>query len=200
MFPMISNLSELQLARHHLHEVMEELSMKGIAYNEKIEVGCMIEIPSAALCAGELAQEVDFFSIGTNDLIQYTLAVDRVNEQVAALYDPFNPAILKLIRLTIEAAHQEGIWCGVCGEMSADPLCALMLIGLGIDELSMGPLAVPEIKRLVRQIHLADARKVVQDIYACRTSDEIHEYVNQALRKFKRRRIKSSSSQEAVGT
>ncbi len=195
MFPMISALREVHRAREILEAMKTELREKDIAFDEQIPVGIMIEIPSAALCADQLAKEVDFFSIGTNDLIQYTLAVDRGNEQVAPLYDPFHPAILRLIRMTIDAAQREGIWVGLCGEMSSNPLCALLLIGLGIDELSMGALAIPEIKRLIRQIRLADARRVVEDIYSLRTSGEIHDYVRQAYRVIQRRRLKSPESE-----
>jgi phosphotransferase system enzyme I (PtsI) len=188
MFPLISNLQEVRQAKTILGEVKEDLRGEGQPFDENIPVGIMIEIPSAAICADQLAKEVDFFSIGTNDLIQYTLAVDRGNEQVAGLYDPFNPAILRLIRQTIDAAQREGIYVGLCGEMSSDPLCALMLVGLGINELSMGALWIPEIKRLIRQITLENARKVVEDLYSMRSSSEIHAYVDQAYRQLKRKR------------
>lgn len=192
MFPLITSISEVHKAKEHLAEIREELRAEGRRFDEQIQVGIMIEIPSAAVCADQLAKEVDFFSLGTNDLIQYTLAVDRGNEQVASLYDPFHPAILRLIRMTIEAAQREGIWVGVCGEMSSNPMCALLLIGLGINELSMGALAIPEIKRLIRQIHLSDARQIAEDIMALRNSPEIHEYVKQAFRMLQRRkRIKT---------
>ncbi|MCL5271312.1 MAG: phosphoenolpyruvate--protein phosphotransferase [bacterium] len=191
MFPMISNLNEVRQAKAILKSIMDELRAKRITFDEAIQVGIMIEIPSAAICSDQLAKEVDFFSIGTNDLIQYTLAVDRGNEQVASLYDPFHPAILRLIRMTIDAAQREGIWVGLCGEMSSNPLCALLLIGLGVNELSMGALAIPEIKRLIRQIRLADARRVVEDIYSLRSSAEVHDYIRQAYRVIQRRRIKA---------
>ena len=188
MYPLISNIRELRKANELLDQVRDELRLAKIAFDPEMQVGIMIEIPSAAICADQLAKEVDFFSIGTNELIQYTLAVDRGNEQVASLYDPFHPAILRLIRTTIEAAQREGIWVGLCGEMSSNPLCALMLIGLGINELSMGSLAIPEIKRLIRGIRLADARKIVEDIYGFRSSTEIHDYVRQAYRMIQRKR------------
>lgn len=194
MFPMISAVREVHQAMEILDSVREELRREGTSFDEHIQVGVMIEIPSATICADRLAKEVDFFSIGTNDLIQYTLAVDRGNEQVASLYDPFHPAILRLIRMTIDAAQREGIWVGLCGEMSSNPLCALLLVGLGVDELSMGALAIPEIKRLIRQIRLADARRVVEDIYALNSSAEIHDYVRQVYRVIQRRRIKTPVS------
>jgi phosphotransferase system enzyme I (PtsI) len=196
MYPLISNIHELRKANEILEQVRDELRLQKIAFDPEMQVGVMIEIPSAAICADQFAKEVDFFSIGTNDLIQYTLAVDRGNEQVASLYDPFHPAILRLIRTTIEAAQREGIWVGLCGEMSSNPLCALMLIGLGINELSMGSLAIPEIKRLIRQIRLADARKIVEDIYGLRSSTEIHDYVRQAYRLIQRK--KKAPEEEVV--
>jgi phosphotransferase system enzyme I (PtsI) len=188
MFPLISHLNEVRQAKAILNEVKAELRAEGEPFDEGIMVGTMIEIPSAAICADQIAKEVDFFSIGTNDLIQYTLAVDRGNEKVASLYDPFNPAILRLIRQTIDAAQREGIYVGLCGEMASDPLCALMLVGLGVNELSMGALWIPEIKRLIRQITLEEARKVVEDLYGMRSSSEIHAYVDQAYRQLKRKR------------
>lgn len=191
MFPMISSMREVMQARAILDEIKDDLRREGKRFNEEIQIGIMIEIPSAAVCADTLAREVDFFSIGTNDLIQYTLAVDRGNEQVASLYDPFHPAILRLIRTTIDAAHREGIWVGVCGEVAANPLCALLLVGLGVHELSMGALAIPEIKRLIRGIRLADARRICEEIYSLRTSSEIHAYVREAYRLIQRQRRKS---------
>ncbi|MEN6624863.1 MAG: phosphoenolpyruvate--protein phosphotransferase [Candidatus Sumerlaeia bacterium] len=191
MFPMISSVREVMQAKAILEEICEDLRREGLPFDEDIQIGIMIEIPSAAVCADTLAREVDFFSIGTNDLIQYTLAVDRGNEQVASLYDPFHPAILRLIRTTIDAAHREGIWVGLCGEVAANPLCALLLVGLGINELSMGALAIPEIKRLIRGIRLADARRITEEIYSLRTSSDIHAYVREAYRGIQRQRRKS---------
>ncbi len=191
MFPMISSVREVLQAKAILDEIKADLLREGRRFNEEIQIGIMIEIPSAAVCSDILAREVDFFSIGTNDLIQYTLAVDRGNEQVVSLYDPFHPAILRLIRTTIEAARREGIWVGVCGEVAANPLCALLLIGLGINELSMGALAIPEIKRLIRGIRLADARRVCEEIYSLRTSSDIHAYVREAYRVIQRQRRKA---------
>jgi phosphotransferase system enzyme I (PtsI) len=195
MFPLITSIREVRKAKEILASVSEELRAEGKPFDQQIQIGIMIEVPSAAICADQFAREVDFFSIGTNDLIQYTLAVDRGNEQVASLYDPFHPAILRLIRMTIDAAQREGIWVGLCGEMSSNPMCALLLIGLGVNELSMGALAIPEIKRLIRQIHLADARKIAEDLHALHTSAEIHDYVSQAYRMLQRRRqIKTAVS------
>ncbi|HOE96027.1 MAG TPA: phosphoenolpyruvate--protein phosphotransferase [Candidatus Sumerlaeota bacterium] len=198
MFPMISNVAEVRQAREMLDEVAADLRRERIPFDEEIQIGVMIEIPSAAITADQLAREVDFFSIGTNDLIQYTLAVDRGNEQVAHLYEPFHPAILRLIRNTIDAAQREGIWVGLCGEMSANPLCALLLLGMGIDELSMGALAIPEIKRLIRQVELTDARRLVEEVYSLRTAEEIREHVLQAYRGLQRKRARAGGMLRAI--
>ncbi|MDP4638656.1 MAG: phosphoenolpyruvate--protein phosphotransferase, partial [Verrucomicrobiales bacterium] len=138
MFPFISTLEELQGARVQLEMAKEELKAQRIPYDDKIEVGAMIEIPSAVMIADHLAREVDFFSIGTNDLVQYSTAVDRINDRVAHLYQPYHPAVIAMIRETVEAAHRNGIWCGICGEVASDILMAPIWIGLGVDELSVG--------------------------------------------------------------
>ena len=139
MFPMISSVDEVKEARRRLTEAQEELRQEGVPVAEKLEVGVMIEVPSAALIADVLARHVDFFSVGSNDLIQYTLAIDRGNERVAGMYQPMHPAVLSLLRTVVEAAHRHNIWVGVCGEMASDVLLMPVLIGLGIDELSAGP-------------------------------------------------------------
>lgn len=164
MFPMISGLTEVRLAKQYIEDCKEELKAKKQAYNDKIEVGIMIEIPSAALTSDILAKEVDFFSIGTNDLIQYTLAVDRGNESVAQLYQPYHPSVLRLIRTTINAGHREDIWVGLCGEMASDPITAIILLGLGIDELSMSSAAILNVKKVIRSIRLSDARKLADEL------------------------------------
>lgn len=178
MFPMVSCVEEVWAVKELLDDVKKELSEQGIEYARNIEVGIMVEIPSAAISADLLANEVDFFSIGTNDLIQYTLAVDRVNESVAHLYEPFHPAILRLIRDTIHAAHRHNVWVGLCGEMASDPISAVILLGLGIDELSMGPVAIPEVKRVIRNIRLADAKRLSDEILQMGASSEIKRYVS----------------------
>ena len=173
MFPMISGLEELRGAKAVLAECHEELRRSGIPLSEEIEVGAMIEIPSAALCANVLASEVDFFSIGTNDLIQYTLAVDRVNEKIAHLYEPTHPAILRLLRIITEAAHAHHIWVGVCGEMAGDVALVPLLLGLGVDELSAGATLVPRIKRAVQSLAIPECRDLVEETLKLNTASEI---------------------------
>jgi phosphotransferase system enzyme I (PtsI) len=173
MFPMISGLEELRGAKAVLAECHEELRRSGIPLSEEIEVGAMIEIPSAALCANVLASEVDFFSIGTNDLIQYTLAVDRVNEKIAHLYEPTHPAILRLLRIITEAAHAHHIWVGVCGEMAGDVALVPLLLGLGVDELSAAATLVPRVKRAVQSLAIPECRDLVEETLKLNTASEI---------------------------
>jgi phosphotransferase system enzyme I (PtsI) len=173
MFPMISGLEELRAAKAVLAECNEELHRSGIPLGEEIEVGAMIEIPSAAICANVLAPEVDFFSIGTNDLIQYALAVDRVNEKLAHLYQPTHPAILRLLRMIAEAAHAHHIWVGVCGEMAGDVALIPLLLGLGMDELSASATLVPRVKRAVQSLAIPECRELVEETLKLNTASEI---------------------------
>ncbi len=152
MFPLISGLSEIRQGRDMLNRCMDEMAAEGIPFDPKLPMGVMIEVPSAAVCADLLAPEVDFFSIGTNDLIQYTVAVDRVNPHVADLYRPSHPAVIRLIKTTIDAATNNGIWTGVCGEMAGDIRLTPLLIGLGVEELSVGPLQVPRVGQAIRSL------------------------------------------------
>jgi len=149
MFPMISGKEEILQAKEVLAECMKELKAEGIPFDEKLQVGIMVEIPAAAINSEELADYVDFFSIGTNDLIQYTLAVDRLNQKVSYLYNPFHPAVLKLIKMTIDAAHSKGKWCGMCGEMAGDPDAVPVLVSYGIDELSMSAASILKAKKII---------------------------------------------------
>ena len=173
MFPMISGLEELRRAKAVLAECQDELRRSGIPFGEEIEVGAMIEIPSAAICANALAPEVNFFSIGTNDLIQYTLAVDRVNEKLAHLYEPTHPAILRLLKMIAEAAHANHIWVGVCGEMAGDVALIPLLLGLGMDELSAGATLVPRVKRAVQSLAIPECRELVEETLKLNTASEI---------------------------
>ena len=173
MFPMISGLDELRGAVAALDECKKELRRSGMEMAEKIEVGAMIEIPSAAITANVLASEVDFFSIGTNDLIQYALAVDRVNEKIAHLYEPTHPAILRLLKMITDAAHANHIWVGVCGEMAGDIALVPLLLGLGVDELSAAASLVPRVKRAVQSLEIPECRQLVEEAFHLYTATEI---------------------------
>lgn len=164
MYPMISGVDELRKANLVLEECRAELRAEGVPFNEEMEVGAMIEIPSAAIAADILALEVDFFSIGTNDLIQYAIAVDRLNEHIAHLYEPTHPSIIRLIRMTVDAAHAHNLWVGVCGEMAGDILLTPLLLGLGVDELSTSASLVPRVKRAVQALDLAACLKLIEDV------------------------------------
>lgn len=182
MYPMISGLEELREANSILEEVKNELNKEKMPFNKDIEVGAMIEIPSAALTADILAKEVDFFSIGTNDLIQYALAVDRVNEKIAYLYEPAHPAVLRLIKNIIDNGHKEGIWVGMCGEMAGDPALTLILVGLGLDEFSTSPILLPEIKKIIRAVKLSDARDLAAKALMLNTGKEIESFARRRLK------------------
>lgn len=173
MFPMISDVEELRRAKAVLDEVREELNRKRTPFDRSLEVGTMIELPSAAITADVLAREADFFSVGTNDLIQYTMAADRVNEKVAYLYNPLHPAILRLLKRVIEAGHQEKIWVGMCGEMASDPLLVPLLVGLGLDEFSTGPAFVPLIKKSIRELVFSASKDMAEAVLKCSTSQEV---------------------------
>jgi len=182
MYPMISGIEELKQANNILNEVKAELKKENIPFNNNIEVGAMIEVPSAAMTADLLASEADFFSIGTNDLIQYSLAVDRANEKVAYLYEPTHPAVLRMIKNIIESAHNAGIWVGMCGEMAGEPSLALILLGLGLDEFSMPPLLIPEVKYIIRSVTLKQAKTIALEALKLSTGKEVEEYSQIRLR------------------
>jgi phosphotransferase system enzyme I (PtsI) len=175
MFPMISGLEELRRALAVLEECKAELEREGQAFNHETEVGAMIEIPSAAISADRLAREVDFFSIGTNDLIQYAIAVDRVNERIAHLYEPTHPAVLRLLKMVADAAHTNGIWVGVCGEMAGDLALVPLLLGLGMDELSVGASLVPRVKRAVQSLSHTECQQLIPELMELDTSSAILE-------------------------
>jgi len=182
MYPMVASVYEVRAARKILDEAKAELEKEGLAFNKEIPVGAMVEIPSAALASDVLAKEVDFFSLGTNDLIQYTLAIDRMNEKIAYLYEPTHPAIIRLIDLTIRNGHGHNIWVGSCGEMSSDPAIALLLVGLGIDEISASPVTLPKIKKAIRSIRYSDAKEIAQKALALHTGKEIYSFLKDKLR------------------
>ena len=173
MFPMISGVGELRRTLSVLAECKEELRRTGSTFSDATEVGAMIEIPSAALSADSLGREVDFFSIGTNDLIQYTVAVDRVNERIAHLYEPTHPAVLRLLKMIADAARANDIWVGVCGEMAGDIALTPLLLGLGMDELSAGATLVPRIKRAVQSLTIPECRQLVDEALELETPSEI---------------------------
>ncbi|MBC7186302.1 MAG: phosphoenolpyruvate--protein phosphotransferase [Calditrichaeota bacterium] len=177
LLPMISSLDELLQAKRVIAEVKKELDEQGLDYDRDLELGIMIEVPSAALTADQLAAEVDFLSIGTNDLIQYTLAVDRGNQRVAHLFEAYHPAVLRLIKHVVEAGHERGIWVGMCGEMASDPLATMLLVGLDLDELSVSPVDLPRVKEIVRAISYEEARKVAEEVLRLRSAAEIKAYL-----------------------
>jgi phosphoenolpyruvate-protein phosphotransferase (PTS system enzyme I) len=177
MFPMISNVQEIRAAKEILAEAKAELLNEGIAFNADIKVGIMIEIPSAAVMADILAKEVDFFSIGTNDLCQYTLAVDRMNEKVSHLYDPFNPGVLRLISNVIEQGHKNHIHVGMCGEMASDPLATLLLLGMGLGDLSMSATAITAIKNIIINHSITETKEIYKNVMQMDNSEEIVAYL-----------------------
>jgi len=182
MFPMISGVAEMRRALAILDECKEELRTAGIPFNPNLQTGAMIEIPSAAICSDALAPSVNFFSIGTNDLIQYAIAVDRVNERIAHLYEPTHPAVLRLINMVGEAARKNKIWFGVCGEMAGDIELTPLLLGLGVDELSVSPTLVPRVKSAVRNLALNECRQLVQKAMQLETPGEVLELCSQLAR------------------
>jgi phosphotransferase system enzyme I (PtsI) len=173
MYPMISGREELARANAVLAECKEELTTRKIAFNPNLQVGTMIEIPSAAITADLLARDCDFFSIGTNDLIQYLLAIDRVNDKIAHLYEPTHPAVIRTLKSVVEQAHSQKIKVSVCGEMAGDAVYAPLLLGLGIDELSMSPPLIPAVKYLIRSMNLSDAQKLAAEALKMTTAKEI---------------------------
>ena len=189
MYPMISGVGEVKQANKMLEEAKAELRAKKTVFDEKMEVGAMIEIPSAALTCDIIAAEVDFFSVGTNDLIQYALAVDRINERIAYLYEPAHPAVLRLLKTVIDAGHSKKIWVGICGEMSGDPIFTPVLLGLGMDEISTSPVMVPEIKKIIRSIAYTEAQEIAKYVLTLHSATEVVNFLKlkyqQILRKSK---------------
>jgi phosphotransferase system enzyme I (PtsI) len=183
MFPMITTPLELRQAKMVLRDVMEELDEEGIPYNPYLPVGMMVEVPSAALMASTYSKECDFFSIGTNDLIQYTLAVDRGNQRVASLYTGAHPAVLSLIRNVIRVGNRANISVSLCGEMGADVEFVILLLGMGLRTLSINPHSIPEVKKVIRSIHISDAQKVARRVMSFEHSQQILSYLRDETRK-----------------
>lgn len=175
MYPMISNATEIRKANALLQQVKDNLEQQGIPYDRELEVGIMVEIPAAAVIADLLAKEVDFFSIGTNDLIQYTIAVDRMNEHISHLYEPLHPAVLRLIKNVIDASHRAGKWTGMCGEMAGDVTATPILLGLGLDEFSMSAASIPRVKKIIRSLTYQKARDIAQKALKAENAEEIRE-------------------------
>ena len=183
MFPLVSNLLELRQAKTIVRDVMEDLEEEGIPYRQDLPIGMMVETPSAALQADAFAKEVDFFSIGTNDLVQYTLAVDRVNEKVASLFSESNPAVLRLIKEVIRTGQRHGVSVSLCGEMGGDPVFTLLLLGLGLRSFSCAPPVIPEIKKVIRSVTLEHARQVARRVMSFDSDKETSNYLRAELRK-----------------
>ncbi|MGL6001382.1 MAG: phosphoenolpyruvate-protein phosphotransferase PtsI [Plesiomonas sp.] len=181
MFPMIISVEEVRTLRAELDELKLALKAEGHAFDENIEVGVMVETPAAAAIAHHLAKEVDFFSIGTNDLTQYTLAVDRGNELISHLYNPMTPAVLTLIKQVIDASHKEGKWTGMCGELAGDERAAVLLLGMGLDEFSMSAISIPRIKKVIRNVNFEDAKTLAEQALAQPTAADIMALVNKFL-------------------
>jgi phosphotransferase system enzyme I (PtsI) len=182
MFPMISGVEEIKEAKKILEECKKELRKENKKFNENISLGIMIEVPSAALTADILAKECDFFSIGTNDLIQYSLAVDRADEKVAYLYEPAHPAVLKLIKNVIVAAHNNNIWVGMCGEMSGESLFSVLLLGLGLDEFSMPPPRIPKVKEIIRSVTFKETQEIANKSLQFSTAKEVERFLQERMK------------------
>ncbi|HUW99758.1 MAG: phosphoenolpyruvate--protein phosphotransferase [Phycisphaerae bacterium] len=183
MFPLVTNLKELRQAKMILADVREDLEEEGVAFDRDLKVGIMVEVPSAAIMARYFARECDFFSIGTNDLIQYTLAVDRSNEQVASMYTAGHPAVLRLIREVVEAANNAGVEVATCGEMAGEPMYTILLLGLGVDALSVSPATLPEVKKVIRSVTMDQAREVVEKVFWFDSDREVDAYLSELTRR-----------------
>ncbi|HEY4538320.1 MAG TPA: phosphoenolpyruvate--protein phosphotransferase, partial [Erysipelothrix sp.] len=177
MFPMIATLQEFRDAKAIVEQERKNLTKEGIAVSDDIELGMMVEIPAAAMLADQFAKEADFFSIGTNDLIQYSMAADRMNESVSYLYQPYNPSILRLVKQTIDGAHKEGKWCGMCGEMAGDEKAIPLLLGLGLDEFSMSASSILEARNIIRSLSYEEMQAMSEKALNCSTSEEVLELV-----------------------
>ncbi len=182
LLPMISGVGEVKASLRILEEVKTEFRERQIEFDENLKVGAMIEVPSAALMAREIARDVDFLSIGTNDLIQYLLAVDRGNPTITKLYQEFHPAVLRMIKHTIDAGHKRKVWVGMCGEMAGDPIATILLVGMGINELSVVPSVLPEVKKIIRSIRFKEAQLIARRAMSLGTPEEVFEYLRRTLK------------------
>ena len=182
MFPMIATVNEFRDAKQFVMDTKEELKKEGVEVSDEIEIGMMVEIPASAVLADEFAKYADFFSIGTNDLIQYSMAADRMSEKVAYLYQPLNPAILRLIKMTIDGAHSEGRWCGMCGEMGGDPMAAPVLLGLGLDEFSMSASKILPTRKIITNLNKKEMEELANKAVKCHTEAEVMEMVKSVLK------------------
>ena len=178
---MIATVNEFREAKALYNEVREELAREGVEMGD-VQVGIMIEIPAAAVNADQLAKEADFFSIGTNDLIQYTMAADRMSQNVSYLYQPFNPSVLRLIKMAIDGAHAQGKWCGMCGEMAGDPTSAPILLGLGLDEFSMSAVSVLSARKVINGLNYEEMKKLANECVQLATSEEVLDHINSVLK------------------
>ncbi|WP_110929234.1 phosphoenolpyruvate--protein phosphotransferase [Bacillus massiliglaciei] len=186
MFPMIATLTEFREAKKMLEEVRQELTAEGVSVSNNIELGIMVEIPSTAVMADVFAKEVDFFSIGTNDLIQYTMAADRMNERVSYLYQPYNPAILRLVKMVVDAAHKEGKWAGMCGEMAGDEIAIPILLGLGLDEFSMSASSILKSRSLISKLTKQEMESLAKEVLLMETNEDVKQTVANAVEKNKK--------------
>ena len=183
MFPMIATVAEFKEAKACYEEAKAELISEGVKIGENIEVGCMIEIPAAAVLADQLSKYADFFSIGTNDLIQYSMAADRMSEPVSYLYQPLNPSILRLVKMTIDGAHKNGKWCGMCGEMAGDELAAPVLLGLGLDEFSMSATSILRARKMINGLSYAEMQELAAKAVELDTCEEVTELIKSVVEK-----------------
>jgi phosphoenolpyruvate-protein phosphotransferase (PTS system enzyme I) len=183
MLPMVTNLKEVQLTKQLIAQAKDDLRARKIPFDDKIQLGVMVEVPAAAVIADHLGREVNFLSIGTNDLIQYLLAVDRGNDIVSDLFQEFHPAVIRFLRRIIERGKQKRTWVGMCGQMAGDPLATILLVGLGLDEFSVVPTAIPEIKKIIRSIHYTDAIRVAERVLMMQSEDEIKTYLKNLMKR-----------------
>ena len=183
MFPMIATIDEFKNAKQFVLDTKEELLKEGVKVSDEIEIGMMVEIPASAVLADEFAKYADFFSIGTNDLIQYSMAADRMSEKVAYLYQPLNPAILRLVKMTIDGAHSQGKWCGMCGEMGGDPMAAPVLLGLGLDEFSMSASRILPTRKIITSLNKKEMEDLANKAIKCHTESEVSALVKEVLNK-----------------